>query len=174
MKKKINPIHYKEINIRLIIQDDIEKTLLWRNNHQNRQWFNNTEVIDPNEHKRWFESYLANNFDYTFIVTNNERDLIGQFSIYNIDIENESACFGRFLANPSFQGKGLMKLSCECALLIAKNMLGIKKLTLDVKSDNTRAIHIYHANKFKTTKRTDSQIFMEIDLSDERLYKKLK
>lgn len=162
MKKNINQFTENEITLRLIELNDLEHTLQWRNNESYRIWFNTTYIINASEHFTWFEQYLARENDFIFIVNDEQKNRIGQLSIYHVDWQNMQGEFGRFLVNPQFEGQGLMKKSCRAALSLAQKIFSLKKLYLEVKLDNMRAIYIYQKCGFVETERDSKQMKMEV------------
>lgn len=148
MKRTIGPLCEENLTLRLIKKEDMPHTLSWRNHPNHRDWFNSTQIILLENHLRWFEEYKKNDNDFLFLVTDQQTIRYGQLGIYNINWNDGNAEFGRFLVNQDYAGRGMMKKACKLALIIAKDSLKLNKLTLEVKANNAKAIHIYRASGF--------------------------
>lgn len=96
------------------------------------------------EHLAWFDRYNKLNNDFIFIIQDKQTNRLGQLSIYEVDNKIKSAKFGRFLVNPTFTNLGMMKTACGIGMQLARDILQVQKLTLEVKQDNSKALHIYH------------------------------
>lgn len=146
--KNLDYYFYDDLILRLLDKKDLPFTLNWRNAEEFRMWFVTTNIISSQEHEKWFEQYQKKENDFIFMVTNTAGSICGQLAIYDIDWENKIGVFGRFLVNPAYSGQGLMKKALLGALKMAKDTFQLKELTLQVKSDNLKAIHIYEAGGF--------------------------
>lgn len=163
MKRKIDPYQKDNLTLRLLEESDLIHTIAWRNHDSHRQWFISTEIIPFDEHIAWFHNYRKLDTDFIFIIEDIQKNRLGQLSIYEIDDKNKCAKFGRFLVNPANASLGIMKTACGIGMQLASDILQIKKLFLEVKEDNSKAIHIYHSCGFSKKEITsDGLIFMEI------------
>jgi len=165
MKRTINSYYKDNLVLRLLNEDDLGITLLWRNYEAHRRWFVSTEIISTKTHFDWFYRYSQSDEDFIFIICNQHGTRYGQLSIYEIDWMNKCAIFGRFLVNPDFAGLGIMKKACRVALLLSSEVLKLNKLTLEVKTNNKNAIHIYQSNGFSLSGFAENEIqIMQIAL----------
>lgn len=152
-KKQFNPLVEDNLKIRLLNVEDLPLTLQWRNESEIRKWFNNQEIIPVEMHKKWWDSYCDKEDDYVFII----EDLIikspvGQFSVYNINLTEKSAEYGRcILGEESVQGKNTLYRATSILLKYSEIIRNLDYLYLDVKKDNVKAIHIYQKLGFVTT-----------------------
>ncbi|WP_028388427.1 GNAT family N-acetyltransferase [Legionella fairfieldensis] len=144
--KNYQPYYYKKINLQLIALDDLQDTLAWRNAY--KEWFNDSQTIEPATHYQWFENYQKKDNDLLFIVRNEEDEKVGQVSVYNINQQTKEGEFGRFLVNPLFAGQRYMKTACEGMIQFCQDLLPIQTLYLEVKSNNLKAIQIYQTCGF--------------------------
>ncbi|MDR3491026.1 MAG: GNAT family N-acetyltransferase [Gammaproteobacteria bacterium] len=165
MKKILEPYEKDNLILRLLLPDDINHTLQWRNNESHRPWFNTTNMISEKEHHNWYQKYLKIDNDFIFIITDQKGLLYGQLSIYRINWQARTAEFGRFLANPKYENIGIMKKACKIAIKLAKETLNLKELTLEVKPNNQKAIHIYNSCGFISTESNSTMtLIMKIKL----------
>lgn len=159
------PYSHDDVTLRLLERDDLLTTLQWRNDANVRKWFKNSNIIDVDDHYKWFESYKNKRDDYVFIILSNENSsLVGQGAIYNIDFDEKRAEIGRFIAAPDNAGKGLMKATCAAILEFAHNTMQLDTLYLEVYKNNHKAIHIYEECGFIETSSNEYFMFMECKL----------
>lgn len=86
---------------------------------------------------------------------------VGAFSIYNRGPRDSNSIeFGRFMVEPSCQGRGYGRAMLECAIQEARG-IGLTSLVLTVQQDNERAQALYREAGFST-----SHIVMERPLYD--------
>lgn len=132
-------------------------TLAWRNQGDIRKWFLHSDVITPDQHRRWFERYRDRDDDFVFVIEETEtlKRAIGQASIYNVAWAAGHAEFGRLLiGDPQAVGLGLARIATQRLVGEAMAGLGLSDLRLEVRSDNVAAIAVYRASGFV---RTDSR-----------------
>ena len=165
MKKNIEPYTKESLILRLLTPEDLAFTLHWRNHPAHRIWFNSIHIITEKEHKKWFNEYRLRDNDFIFIITNKDAHLIGQLSLYNVDYKNKSAIFGRLLVNPEFSNKGHMKKAILLAIKLAKEIIGLHSLSLEVKINNEKAIHLYQSCGFLQKKTNDNNNMLKMHIS---------
>ena len=152
IKKAAPVLNNGTVQLRLIKREDLPMTLKWRNLDHIRKWFFNAEVILLEKHEEWFQRYLEIEGDYVFIIEE-VRELkkpIGQVSLYNIDWKEKRAEYGRLIiGEEDARGRGIAKEATVLILSFAFAELGLKRVELEVLSDNERAITIYRACGFE-------------------------
>ncbi len=156
IKADLTPFDYKNISLRLLRKDDLPETLLWRNTY--RAFFTYSDEIDLPSHLKWFENYLQKNDDFIFIIENQLQEKLGQVALYDINWAEKSAQFGRFLVNPAFANQGYMSTACKASLLLARDVLELCSLMLEVKATNERAIRIYENCGFRFEKAIGQEL----------------
>ncbi len=164
-KLKIPPIVGDRIILRLLEQNDLPLTLLWRNQDKIRKWFINTDVIQEDKHLAWFERYMKLDNDFIFVILAKDLDNlpVGQISLYNINWEISRAEYGRLMiGNPIARGKGYAKQATTLLLELTFNILNINEVFLEVKPDNKSALAIYISAGFTITKQSSELITMTI------------
>ncbi len=164
-KLKLPPIVGDRIILRLLEQNDLPLTLLWRNQDKVRKWFINTDVIQEDKHLAWFERYMKLDNDFIFVIL--AKDLenlpVGQISLYNINWEISRAEYGRLMIGPPIaKGKGYARQATTLLLDFAFNILNLNVVFLEVKSDNKSAIAIYESAGFSITKQSSNLTTMTI------------
>lgn len=164
-KLKLPPIVGDRIILRLLEQNDLPLTLLWRNQDKIRKWFINTDVIQEDKHLAWFERYMKLDNDFIFVILAKDLDNlpVGQISLYNINWEISRAEYGRLMiGHPIAKGKGYARQATALLLDFAFNTLDLNEVFLEVKSDNRSAIAIYESAGFSITKQSSNLITMAI------------
>lgn len=144
-------IESEVIVLKQITFDDLDMLRQWRNKEEIRKNFFNQHIISPEEHLNWFKKYCEKDDDITYIIQTREGVPIGCIALYNIDFKNEQAEIGRiFIGDENYLGKGLAQKAI--ALLIEKVFkdVDLKRISLEVFEDNTRAIRVYEKVGFKT------------------------
>ncbi|MCQ6530780.1 GNAT family N-acetyltransferase [Bacillus mycoides] len=132
--------------IRKILEEDIELIREWRNQTDVRKYFINNNYINKDQQKKWFEEYLKKKSDIMFIIeeTIEFKSAIGTVALYNINLEKNSAEFGRLMIGylPSV-GKGFGKRAAILACKYAFEILGLSEIYLNVLIHNVKAINLY-------------------------------
>ncbi len=113
-----------------------------RNLPQNMQFFFCGSIISKVEQKKWYKEYLNDDSQIMFAVLEN-GSFIGGCGLYNIDLEQRIAEFGRIVISSEKRKKGFGVLSTKMVLQIAKIELNLSIVYLEVKDDNMDAIKAY-------------------------------
>jgi RimJ/RimL family protein N-acetyltransferase len=144
--------------LRPLNKQDLDDTLNWRNRDGVRQCFFYDKLISIDEHHRWYENYLGKDTDVV-LIGESSGEKIGQLAVYDIDFNSRRAEIGRFVASPSFAGKGMMR-SLIVLLCDACAACGLKELYLEVLPSNERAIRLYDSIGFTIVDTTPTVIKM--------------
>ncbi len=72
-KRLIPPIVGERVRLRLLEEADLPRTLAWRNQDHIRRWFVHSDVISPEQHRRWFGAYRERDDDFVFVVEAPDR-----------------------------------------------------------------------------------------------------
>lgn len=151
-KRLISPLAGERVQLRLLDEADLPRTLAWRNQDQIRRWFVHSDVITPEQHHRWFEAYQERDDDFVFLIEET-RDLqrpVGQVSLYRIDWARRQAEYGRLMIGEAeASGRGLAREATAVLIRFATTTLGIREIELEVFADNAAAIAIYSACGFR-------------------------
>ena len=151
-KRPIPPLVGPRVRLRLLEEADLPRTLAWRNQEHIRRWFVHADLITPERHRSWFETYHTRDDDFVFIIeeTQTLRKPVGQVSLYRIDWERRRAEYGRLLIGEAdATGRGLARQATEILLQYASTALGLLEIELEVFADNVAAIAIYTACGFR-------------------------
>lgn len=159
MKQSINSFGNDNIRLRLLIENDLELILAWRNRDDARAWFKDSSIISMDQHRRWFDKYIDKEDDFHFIVEANITP-VGQASVYHIDREKSEAEIGRFLVAPNNERKGYIKQACVELIKFCHDDLKLNYIFLEVMATNHKAIALYEKIGFSEEKRYDDLIRM--------------
>lgn len=138
------------IALKTIDRGDIELLRTWRNQDGARKRFLSTGHITAEQQDAWFERYLADGTDYTFLVSLDGKPC-GMGAVYHIDGVSKTCEFGRLLIGEAFaRGQGLGFAITRALCEFAFERLGMEIVTLEVFSDNFPAYKTYLKVGFST------------------------
>lgn len=150
------------IFLRKIQIDDIEILRNLRNKERVRTAFIDSDIIDYNAQMEWYKHYKIKNNDIIFAICKRDNSkIIGFLSLYNIDMIDKCAEFGRFMIDDGFLGSGY---AYEAMLYIVKyshDILGLNCLKLVVKKKNLIAYNCYKKSGFFIYKQDDEFFYMK-------------
>ena len=153
---------------RSLTEADLPVTLEWRNHHQSRPWFNNSDIIDYPAHCEWFRKYAERRQEYMFFFVSREGLApIGQGGIYSVDESVGRAEIGRFVSDPKLRGRGLFREGLILMLQYAGVSLDLREVYLEVQRENGRAIRLYRSLGFLDTGCDNSMLKMQLRLDDQ-------
>jgi UDP-2,4-diacetamido-2,4,6-trideoxy-beta-L-altropyranose hydrolase/UDP-4-amino-4,6-dideoxy-N-acetyl-beta-L-altrosamine N-acetyltransferase len=121
--------------------NDKSIALNMRNHHKIRKWMYNQESISKSDHIKFIEN-LENEMDKRYFLVKQKSNIIGSINFSKI-IQHNSVEFGIY-TNPFKQLRGAGSLLEVAASRYAFIELGVKKIRLEVLSDNDRAINFYN------------------------------
>lgn len=142
-------IRNKNVLLRPLEKNDIEKLREWRNDKNNSKFLRQIPYITEDAQKRWFEKYLENEDEICFAVEECEQlnRIVGSLSLYNFS--GDTAEFGKILiGDEEAHGKKIGYNATIAALKIASDTLKLKKIVLEVYDDNIAAKKIYEKAGF--------------------------
>ncbi|MFJ4195316.1 GNAT family N-acetyltransferase [Pseudomonas sp. NPDC089534] len=162
MKPSLRSASDEVVKIRLLEPADLEATLNWRNRDENRRWFINSNIIEWDNHVKWFESYQKKSDDFVFVIES-DGERVGQCAVYGIDLQRKRAEVGRFLAAPEGAGKGYIKRGCQLLIETCWQQLALDSVFLEVLEENVRAIKLYEKLGFNEVSRHGKLIVLELN-----------
>jgi RimJ/RimL family protein N-acetyltransferase len=163
-KRRVAPIVSGRVALRLLAQDDLPMTLAWRNQDHIRKWFFNSDVIQPAQHRAWFERYQQRDDDFVFVIeeTQTLNRAVGQVALYNIDWTARRAEFGRLLiGDADARGLGLAQLATDALAGEALTRWGLDEVHLECIATNLPALAVYRACGFHETGRREHVVLMQ-------------
>lgn len=137
-------IRYKRVFLRPLEERDIEELRILRN--KNREFFNDSRLIPPEQQKVWFRRYLEKNDDVMFAVelAGDPGRFIGATAIYNIDPAGGTAEWGRLVIDrdkTALRGLGAEVIAAACHFAFAG--MGVRRVDFELFKSNERARRTY-------------------------------
>ena len=122
-----------DIKIRSAKENDSKDIFEWRNDKITRQMSHSSEIIDYENHSRWYSSSLDSESRILLICEDDSNEKI---AIIRFDISESSAVISINL-NPTQRGKGLAR-SCLIGSIefFSREYIGINNLIAEIKEDN--------------------------------------
>lgn len=142
-------IRNKNVFLRPLEKNDIEKLREWRNDKKNSKFLRQIPYITEDAQKRWFENYLNNEDEICFAIEECEQlnRIVGSLSLYNFC--GDTAEFGKILiGDEEAHGKKVGYNATVAALKIAFEVIKLKRVVLEVYEDNVAAKTIYEQAGF--------------------------
>jgi diamine N-acetyltransferase len=165
MKMSLAPLTGVDVYLRLLRLDDLPITLTWRNREDIRHHFIKSNILSWEQHLAWWEQYCTRNNDFVFIIeeTNKLKRPVGQVSLYNIDLENDEAEYGRLMIGDNeARGRGLAVVVTELLTTWAFDILGLTQIYLRVLIKNAAAINLWRRCGFVACRNSGEVCLMSI------------
>lgn len=138
--------------LKLIEEKDIEWLRTTRNKYKDH--FFDASEISKEQQRQWYTKYVeTGDKDQMFIIYLKSGEKIGTVAVYNINITDRTADFGRFLLLDEYRHCGYAEEAVRCLLEYCFDSIRLYKLKIGVHLDNIDAIAIYARAGFKTTTR---------------------
>lgn len=124
------------------------ESLLWRNSHDVAKFFQ-IPHIDEQTHRGWLKSMetVPPKTVAFFIFVNDEP--VGVTYFHSIQYQHNCCDWGIYVHEKEARGKGIGTLVLQKCLLYAREVLGLRKVFLEVLSDNPAGIHLYEKLGFQ-------------------------
>lgn len=138
------------IDLKSVVIGDAKYILELRQNPQLNTFISSTS-INLDDQIVWIDNYLkreAELKEFYFIVKNKDNNSCGTVRIYNVNAEKKECTWGSFMLDenrPDRASYEVITLSLDFAFEVLK----LKKVLLDVRKENKKAIHIYEKAGFK-------------------------
>lgn len=156
-------------SLRPIRESDLEFLRKIRND--NSRFFLSGSYISIPAQRKWFEGYQNTENDFMFILEQSGKR-IGTGGVYNIDKVKKEAEIGKFAIEEKLQNQGFGKILLEKIEKLSFKELGLRKLRLEVFSDNKRAVNLYKASGFEVEKAFKAVQGKEILLMIKSIYER--
>lgn len=144
-------------------------------------WRNDKEIIsnlgapfrfiNQEVDEKWYDNYMQSRFNTIrcAITKNDNDDIIGLISLTNIDYINRNAVL-HLMIGSNFQGCGAGTFAINEMLNHAFNDYGLKRIELEVLSNNKRAIHVYEKCGFVKEGTKQKAVFKNGEFLDMHIY----
>lgn len=140
-----------QINLRALTLSDLPLTLSWHNQEDIVELYSGHPFpVNLEMEKLWYERILTSNYPVTVfgIELAETLSLIGVSVLKDIDMLNRSAETAIYIGDEKYRGKGYSKTALDKTLEFGFNKLGLNRIWLKVRKDNSRAIRLYESAGF--------------------------
>ncbi|MBN2167002.1 MAG: GNAT family N-acetyltransferase [Marinilabiliaceae bacterium] len=153
----------EKIILRVLSQNDWQKTLLWRNDPEikNLAMMHPFPVSEELE-KLWYASNIEkvnNNLVVFGIELVETKELVGFTKLYDINWIHRYAYFGIVIGEKQARGMGIGKETTLLMIRYAFDVLNLNKIMLEVIDTNENAKKLYQHIGFKIEGKLKNQIF---------------
>jgi len=137
-------IEGKEVVLRPILEQDIVYLNKWKNDEETFKYLGGGFMpTSIDQQKKWMESMMdTTGNNKRFIITDNNGP-IGMIGLYGIHWINRNCEIGMYIGEKESKGNGYGKEACKLIEQFAKKYLNLKKIKLNVVSDNKVAINMW-------------------------------
>jgi len=143
MQKKNN---LNNVRLKALTETDKQKTLEWNNQDDIKELYaGHPFPVNMEMESAWYDKITSSNFPTTVfgIELLKEKKLIGISALKKIDLINRKAEFSIFIGDLQERGKGFSKEATNLTMYFGFNKLGLKRIFLNVQSNNKIAIKLY-------------------------------
>ena len=132
------------VSLRPISTEDTDAIVRWRNSEGVRPFFLMDEPLTVEMHRQWLATKVATGKAVQFIISDKESNQdIGSVYLRDIDTESGQAEFGIYLGEEEVRGRGFGREASSLILAYAWKTLGLGRVYLRVRSDNSAALRCY-------------------------------
>jgi RimJ/RimL family protein N-acetyltransferase len=147
------------INVRSATLNDSKDVFEWRNDELTRLMSHTTNVVQWDEHNKWFDYSLTNEF--RLLVICEEIESQEKVAVVRFDIESERGLISINLA-PNKRGKGLAKPCLREAILFFKTTFpDVLFINAEIKTVNVPSRCVFEGLGFVFKKQLSDIIFYE-------------
>ncbi len=172
MKRQIPPVSDGLVELRLLEEADLLKTLQWRNRDGIRNYFFHSDVLTFEQHQKWWQQYLPKDDDFVFVIELLEDGQcwpVGQVALYAINWPEKTAEYGRLMIGEDrARGRGVAQRATKLILQIGFEKLGLEEVHLEVFAHNQVARHVYERCGFHVVEELETVVKMSICKADFR------
>lgn len=156
------------IKLENLTENELPMLLNWRNKEVIRNVMMNSELISWNQHNQWFNNYQRNQSSQTKIFYFDNIPY-GVLNIQGIDVENQKCEWGFYIGD-EYSPLGMGSLLGYASLNYIFQDLGIRKLTAEVLSYNTKSIKFHEKFGFINEGRLRKHIIKNNQFIDIVIY----
>lgn len=136
------------IDLRPVQEDDCERLFNWRREPEVDRWMSDLPVYAYDEHKTWFEGFLADADRRGWIINHNGAPA-GFLTLTGLRNRHRHADWGWYIGEAEARGRGAGRAAQALGLDVAFDGLGVEKVCADVLADNDVALKAQAAAGFR-------------------------
>jgi len=127
--------------------DEKLMVLNWRNSSNVKEWMYSQNEISVESHINFIGNLLFS-LDKQYAIVKQDSNYLGVVDFTKIDFHKKQCFFGLYV-NPHNKTTGLGKILVRISMEYTFNLLGLKKIKLEVFDNNNRAKNLYKKFNFK-------------------------
>lgn len=139
-------MNFSRIKLRALTMGDLPQTLAWRNQDDIMDLYaSHPFPINQEMEQKWYDRILTSNIPVTpfGVEIAESKKLIGITILHGIDLINRSAGLAILIGDNNERGKGYSREALFLTLEFGFMRLGLHRIWLKVRSDNTVAYNLY-------------------------------
>lgn len=154
------------VTLRHLVREDVDQMATWpRFQEPDLQWAN-LDLTHPADRDLYFQRGRTNAGRRRFVILNEARQIIGTVGLRNLDFRSGEGTLG-IIIRADVVGKGYGTDTVRTVLDYAFDVLGLRRVLLDVAASNHRARHVYEKLGFVHIGQhlgSQGEIFLDMSL----------
>lgn len=158
---KISFLSDGDLSLRPLERGDLTKLRFWINDKDVIKYLGTYLPVSESGIERWFEKVNKEGSSDITLGIEVGGELIGNIGLHGIHPKNRNARIGIVIGENTHRGKGYGTKTMLLLLEYAFNTLNLRKVSLDVFSNNPRGIRCYQKCGFKEEGRLLEEYYVE-------------
>lgn len=146
----MNCLEGNKVNLRPIIKEDIEPLNRWKNKEDVYMFLGGGfQPISRDQQEMWMNSMIDQTGSNRRFMIIAEQKTVGMIGLYSIHWVHRTCEIGLFIGEKDARGKGYAKEAYQLLEQYANDYLNLRKISLRVVSDNSKAVSMWYTLGFK-------------------------
>ena len=157
----------KSVYLRAMESDDIKLIVKWRNDPEVNKHFYEYAPLSHDQQADWWVKQRGRDDQFNWMICANEdKAPLGTVSIYDIDLRNRKAEWGRFYLVGDVRGKGYGRDVENLIHEYVFNHLNLNKLYCEVFADNAIVVNLHKKFGYKQDGLLRQHVFRHGEYND--------
>lgn len=141
----------EKVYLRTIQKDDITYLNQWKNDEETYMYLGGGFMpTSINQQEKWLDSLMdTSGNNKRFIICDNDSSPVGMVGLYDINWIHRTCEIGIYIGCKDSKGKGYGKEACLLIEQFAKEYVNLRKIKLNVVSDNEKALNMWESLGYK-------------------------
>lgn len=137
----------EKVYLRPIQKDDITYLNQWKNDEETYMYLGGGFMpTSINQQEKWLDSLMdTSGNNKRFIICDNNSSPVGMVGLYDINWIHRTCEIGIYIGSKDTKGKGYGKEACLLVERFAKEYVNLRKIKLNVVSDNKKALNMWQS-----------------------------
>lgn len=137
----------EKVYLRPIQKDDITYLNQWKNDEETYMYLGGGFMpTSINQQEKWLDSLMdTSGNNKRFIICDNNSSPVGMVGLYDINWIHRTCEIGIYIGSKDAKGKGYGKEACLLVERFAKEYVNLRKIKLNVVSDNKKALNMWQS-----------------------------